>query len=69
MKPYFFAMTITHRRTGVPLGKHCGVVFADSEEAATETAWEKFGSDTACQLWAEEVPEEGFSHIVYKSEI
>lgn len=35
---YFFCMTVCHRRTGAPLGKRCGVVFADSSETAERTA-------------------------------
>ena len=69
MKPYFFGMTITSKRPGEPIGKRCGVVFADSEDAALETAWDKFGSDTDCKPWVEEVPEDGMSFTVYKSQI
>ncbi len=69
MKPYFFGMSITSKRTGESIGKCCGVVFADSEEAAHEAAWDKFGSDTACKLWVEAVPEDGLSFTVYKSQI
>ncbi len=69
MKPYFFSMTVCSSRTGAPLGKQCGVVFADSQEEASDKAWNKYGSDNACKLWVEEVPEDGYSFIVYKSEI
>lgn len=66
---YFFCMTVCHRRTGAPLGKRCGVVFADSNEDAERIAWEKYGGDTACKLWVERVPDGGFDFTVYKSEI
>lgn len=66
---YFFCMTVCHSRTGAPLGKRCGVVFADSREAAERAAWEKYGGDTACGLWVELVPDGGFDFTVYKSEI
>lgn len=68
-KAFFFAMTVCNSRTGAPLGKRCGVVFADSAEEAEHVAWEKYGSDTACQLWVSEVPEDGFDYTVYRSEI
>ena len=67
--PYFFCMTVCHHRTGAPIGKRCGIVFAGSAEAAERAAWEKYGGDTACQLWVEPVPEDGFGFTVYKSEI
>ena len=66
---YFFCMTVCHGRTGAPLGKRCGVVFADSIKAAERAAWDKYGSDTACGLWVEPVPDGGFDFTVYKSEI
>lgn len=66
---YFFCMTVCHRRTGTPLGRRCGVVFADSAEAAEHAAWGKYGSDVACGLWVEPVPGDGFDFTVYKSEI
>ena len=66
-KSYFFCMTI--QRTGAAIGRRCGVVMADSSESAEETAWEQFGGDTACKLWVEEVPENGYDYTVYKSEI
>ena len=66
---YFFCMTVCHRRTRTPLGKRCGVVFADTSENAECIAWEKYGSDTACQLWVEPVPDDGFDFNVYNSEI
>ena len=66
---YFFCMTVCHRRTGAPLGKRCGVVFANSAEAAEHTVWDKYGSDTACGLWVELVPDNGFEFTVYKSEM
>ena len=56
---YFFCMTVCHRRTGTPLGKRCGVVFADTSENAECIAWEKYGSDTACQLWVGRSPTMG----------
>lgn len=68
-KAFFFCMTVCSARTGAPLGKRCGVVFAKSEEEAENIAWEKYGSDATCKLWVEEVPEEGYSFCVYKSEI
>lgn len=69
MKAFFFCMTICSARTGAALGKRCGVVFADSEDEAESIAWEKYGSDSACSLWVEEVPEDGYDFTVYKSEI
>lgn len=69
MKPYFFCMTVCHHRTGTPIGKRCGVVFADSESEAETIAWERHGNDTSCQLWVEEITEKGFDFTVYKSEI
>lgn len=66
---YFFCVTVCHSRTGTPLGKRCGVVFADSIENAEHTAWDKYGSDTARGLWVEPVPDSGFDFTVYKSEI
>lgn len=69
MKPYFFCLTVCSRRTGAPIGKKTGVVFADTEERAKEIAWEKHGSEASCKLWVEEVPPEGMSFMVYKSEI
>ena len=66
---YFFCMTICHHRTGTPRGKRCGVVFADSAGDAERIAWEKYGSDAACNLWVEQVPDDGFDLTVYKSEI
>lgn len=68
-KPFFFCMTVCNRRTEAPIGKRCGVVFADSEGEAERIAWEKYGSDAACKLWVEEVPEDGYDFTVYKSEI
>ena len=68
-KPFFFCMTVCHHRTDAPIGKRCGVVFAYSEEEAEEIAWEKYGSNASCKLWVEEVPEDGYSFCVYKSEI
>lgn len=68
-KPYFFCMTVCARRTGAAMGRRCGVVMADSSKLAEELAWERFGGDTACKLWVEEVPEDGYSYTVYKSEI
>ena len=68
-KVFFFCMTVCSHRTGAPLGKRCGVVFAESTEEAEHTAWEKYGSDTACQLWVSLIPEDGFDFTVYKSEI
>ena len=69
LKPYFFCMTICAMRTGIAIGRRCGVVFADSRESAESTAWERFGGNSACKLWVDEVPEEGYDYNVYKSEI
>ena len=69
MKPYFFCMTVCSRRTGAAIGRRCGVVLADSQESAELTAWEHFGGDDACKLWAQEVPEDGYDYTVFKSEI
>lgn len=68
-KPYFFCMTVCSRRTGAAIGRRCGVVLADSQESAELTAWERFGNDSACKLWVEEVTEDGYDYTVYKSEI
>ena len=68
-KPYFFCMTVCAQRTGAAIGRRCGVVMADNQESAELTAWERFGDDSACKLWAEEVPEDGYDYTVYKSEI
>lgn len=68
-KPFFFCVTICHWRTCAPIAKKCGVVFADNAEAAEQLAWEKHGSDIACDLWVEEVTEDGYDFTVYKSEI
>lgn len=68
-KPYFFCMTVCSRRTGAAIGRRCGVVMADSSELAEGVAWERFGNDSACKLWVEEVPEDGYDYTVYKSEI
>ena len=67
--PFFFCMTLCQRRTGTPLGKRCGVVFADSADEAETIAWEKYGGENACKLWVNEVTEDGFDFTVYKSEI
>lgn len=69
MKPYFFCLTVCSRRSGAPIGKRVGVVFADTEKKAEEIAWEKFGNESSCQLWAQEILPEGMSFTVYKSEI
>lgn len=66
---YFFCMTVCHHRTGAALGKRCGVVFADSAEAAERIAWEKYGSGTACELWVEQIPDDGFDFTVYNGAI
>ena len=68
-KAFFFAMTVCSHRTGAHLGKRCGVVFAGDAEEAARIAWEKYGSDVACQLWVAEIPEEGYDYTIYKSEI
>ena len=68
-KPYFFVMKVCHRRTDEIIAKRCGVVFADNEENAQAFAWEKYGSDSSCALEVWEIPEEGMSFTVYKSEI
>ena len=64
-KAYFFCMTICHHRTGASIGKHCGVVFASTPDEAEHIAWNKYGNDNACQLWAEEIPEDGYDFMVY----
>ena len=64
-KAYFFCMTICHHRTDAPIGKRCGVVFAETSEAAENIAWEKYGSDSACKLWVEEVSPDGFEYEIY----
>lgn len=69
LKPYFFCMTVCAPRTGAPIGRRCGVVLADGQEEAELSAWERFGDDNACKLWAQEVPENGYEYTVYKSEI
>ncbi|MCM1221711.1 MAG: hypothetical protein NC548_45290 [Lachnospiraceae bacterium] len=68
MKPYFFCMTVCSR-TGAPIGKRCGVVFANSQDEAFDKAWDKYGNDFSCKLWVEEVTEDGYNFTVYKSEI
>ena len=68
-KPYFFCMTVCARRTGAAIGRRCGVVMADGPEPAEELAWERFGGNSACKLWVDEVPEDGYDYNVYKSEI
>ena len=69
MKPYFFVMTVCSRRTEAPIGRRCGVVFANNQEDAFEKAWTKYGNDTFCKLWVDEIPEDGYAFTVYKSEI
>ena len=66
---FFFCMTVCNHRTGVPLGKRCGIVFAGSGEEAERIASEKYGNDASCQLWIAQVPEDGFEFTVYKGEI
>lgn len=66
---YFFCMTVCQHRTGAPLGKRCGVVFAGSVQEAEGIAWDRYGGDNACRLWAEQVPDDGFDFTVYKSGI
>ena len=68
-KPYFFCMTVCAQRTGAAIGRRCGVVMADNQESAELTAWERFGGEDACKLWAQEVPNDGYEYTVYKSEI
>ena len=68
-KIFFFCMTVCHHRTGGHIGKRCGVVLADTEEDAERIAWEKYGSDTTCQLWVEEVTADSYDFTIYKSEI
>lgn len=65
MKAYFFCMTVQHYRTGLSVGKNCGVVFAASQEEAEQIAWDKYGNDYTCCPWVEEVPEDGFcTHLI-----
>lgn len=59
MKAYLFSMTLCHYRTFTPMGKSFGVVFAEDEEQALQIAWDKYGSDLACKLSVQEVPEGG----------
>lgn len=68
-KIFFFCMTVCSRRTDERIGKRCGVVLADAKEDAERIAWEKYGNDSSCQLWVEEVAADGFDFTVYKSEI
>ncbi len=68
-KAFFFCLTVCSRRTGAPIGKRCGVVWANSANEAEDIAWEKYGNDSSCELWVEEIDETGFSFTVYKSEI
>lgn len=65
-KAYFFGMKVISSRDGEQLGVRCGVVFAVSEDEAFDLAWEKYGSDSSCGLWVEEVEESGFCHTMYK---
>lgn len=70
MKAYYFTLTQTQRRTGEPIGKTVGVVFAQNEDEARDKAWELAGSDTACGLEVFEADmEKGFKFTVYKSQI
>lgn len=66
-KPYFFGMKVVSARSGEQIGMRCGVVLATSEDEASELAWEKYGGDTCCGIWVEEVNEDGVSHTIYKS--
>ena len=68
-KIFFFCMTVCHRRTGEHIGKRCGVVLADSKEDAERIAWDKYGNDSTCQLWVEEVTADSYDFTVYRSEI
>ena len=65
----FFRDDSLLRRTEVPIGRRCGVVFANNQEDAFEKAWTKYGNDTSCKLWVDEIPEDGYAFTVYKSEI
>ena len=68
-KAYFFCMAVCHHRFGTHIGKRCGVVFASSPDEAERIAWDKYGNDNTCLPWVEEVPADGYSFTVYKSEI
>lgn len=68
-KIFFFGMTVCHRRTGEHIGKRCGVVLADNEEDAERIAWNKYGNDSTCQLWVEEITADSYDFTVYRSEI
>lgn len=68
-KIFFFGMTVCHRRTGEHIGKRCGVVLADNKEEAERIVWDKYGNDTSCQLWVEEVTADSCDFTVYRSEI
>lgn len=68
-KIFFFCMTVCHHRTDERIGKRCGVVLANTKGDAERIAWEKYGNDASCQLWAEEVTADSYDFTVYKSEI
>lgn len=69
MKPYFFRMKVSHKRTGEIIAVRCGVVLAENNEEAERIAWDKFGNDLTCGLDVWEIPEDGFYYTVYRSEI
>lgn len=68
-KVFFFCLTVCHHRTAEHIGKRCGVVLADTKEDAECIAWGKYGNDSSCQLWVEEVTADDYVFTIYKSEI
>ena len=69
MKLWFFTMKVAHFRTGEILAVETGIVKADTSEEAEEKVWEKLGSDRKCALSIDEVTDDVYSYVVYKSEI
>lgn len=70
MKPYFYVYRQCNVRTGVPIGKTCGVVFADNEEDARTKADRLSGSDVSVMEFITEINEkDGYQFTVYKSSI
>lgn len=70
MKPYFYVYRQHNVRTGEPIGKTCGVVFADDEESALAKADSLCGSDVSTLDFITEINEkDGYRFTVYKSSI
>lgn len=68
MKLFFYVITQHQSRTGEPIGKTCGVLYAENEEEAREKVFAEVGNDSASFQFAEEIdPEKGFHFTVYKS--